>query len=120
VSQRHYRISHKKPYANRPKTADLLLLCPLSFSFDFVTEPLLDFVTGFTEATELFGLAAFLTRQTTLLFPRLKFGTRVKGERASQSDFSAPDTCEYAADSGGRRARIQGAVDDPYHATIRS
>jgi hypothetical protein len=42
----------------------LPIVAYLSFSFDFVTEPLLDFVTGFTEAIELFGLAAFLTRQT--------------------------------------------------------
>jgi hypothetical protein len=36
----------------------------VSFSFDFVTEPSLDFVTGFTEAIELLGLAAFFSRQT--------------------------------------------------------
>jgi hypothetical protein len=62
----------------------------MSFSFDFVTEPLLDFVTGFTEAIELFGFAASLSRQAVRHppFPRLKFGTSVKRERASQSEFS--------------------------------
>ena len=63
---------HNIPYANRGSGA--AVMGPLSFAFDFVTEHLLEFGTGRTEAIDVVSRTAFSETGDGIdvsLFPRI-------------------------------------------------